>query len=225
VVLVGFALFSRANAESPPPQAVSSDGLWRLTAEPATHTLLLQDALGMQVRRYAWPGLSPVARQTSLVTPVSIQNHAARQSFVIAFGGCGELWEISYNRAAEDIFDGLVHDYRLHEGLSRPGFLGVRRTSLEQPLDDFWIDPQSPHVLGRARWAQEELQVINLDVRRVRAHMALPTNAHLAQAQPEGDGPARQLVIPVASGSSGPAWVCLSTRLWQIEPCAMDQHK
>ena len=171
----------------------------------------------MQVRRYAWPELSPDARQAPLITPVRIQNHAGRQSFVVVFGGRQELWEISYNRAAEVIFDGLVHDYRLREGLSRPGFLGARRTWLEQPLDDFWIDTQSPHVLGRTLAAQGELQVINLDIRRSRASLPLPAQARLAQAQRVGDGTQQLLRIPVAPVLPD---ICLSTRTWQVVPCA-----
>jgi len=173
----------------------------------------------MQVRRYAWPDLSAAARASTLVTPVQIQDHADRHSFVIVFGGRQELWEISYDRAADDIYDGLVHDYRLREGLSSPGFLGVRRTRLEPPLDDFWIDPQSPHVLGRARWAQGELQVLNLDIRRTRASLALPVQARLAQAQRVTEDARPLLHIPVASDSPEASDLCLSAVTWQTVPC------
>lgn len=219
VTLPVFGALGNAWALPAEPQAVSQDGLWRLTAEPFTRTLLLQDALGMSVRRYAWPHLRTEQSLAALLTPVVIADHPLRRSFVVAFGGAEELWEISYNPQAEDIYDGLVHDYRLREGLPRPGFLGIRRTRLEQPLDDFWIDPQSPHVLGRSRWGQGEVQVVNLDIRRVRASIAVPSGYRLSTAQWLSGPGGRVLRLPAPDGAPPPAAVCLSLTAWQLKPC------
>ena len=79
-----------------------------------------------------------------------------------------ELWEISYDPKAEPIYDGLVHDYKMGEAIAKPGFLGVRRTPLDEPLDDFFFDQSYRHVLGatrpKAATAAPTAQVVNLDV-------------------------------------------------------------
>jgi hypothetical protein len=199
-------------------QAVSQDGLLRLSAEPFNHTLLLQDALGMQVGRYPWPALATGLAAADLWTPVLIKDHPLRRSFVVAFGGSLELWEIFYDRHAEPIYDGLVHDYRLGEGLAKPGYLGVRRTRLEQPLDDFWIDVASPHVLGRARWAQGEVQVINLDIRRSRDSIPVPPAYRLSQAVPVVTPAGRVLKLPSPEGEPVQP-VCLLMDTWRLTPC------
>ena len=204
-------------------QAVSQDGLWRLTAEPFTCTLLLQDALGRQVRRYPWPDLPAAIPANEVLTPVCLQDHPLRRSFVVAFGGAEVLWEISYHPQAEVIYDGLVHDYRLKEGLPRHGFLGVRATRLDLPLDDFWIDRASPHVLGRARWARGEaggqVQVINLDIRRARARLGVLPTYRLSAAQVLGPADGRVLLLPASDVTPPALPVCVSMTAWQMTPC------
>lgn len=155
---------------------VSSDGQWRLLADEAGRSLLLQDALGMQHARWDWPAVAALNPHPTPHQPVQLLNHPVRQSFLAMFGGTRQIYEISYNPKAEPLFDGLVHDYRLGEGLARPGFLGLRQIKLDAPLDDFWPDPGSPHVVGLARWASgsPEIHVINLDIRRVRTAYPVP---------------------------------------------------
>jgi hypothetical protein len=114
-----------------------------------------------------------------------------RRSFVAAWPALGELWEIALDPAAPPIFDGLVHDYRFGEGLAAPGYLGVRRAPLGQPLPRFVF--ADAHVPWLAGMLGDDLMVVHLDVRRRVA--ALP----LALARPEGS-----LVRRV--GTSPPQW-------------------
>lgn len=181
--------------------------------------LLLQDARGNTVRSFTLPAPSPLASGAVVKTPVVLQTHAKRQSFVVAFGACNELWEISFNPQAEEIFDGLVHDYRNREGLARPGFLGVRRSPLDQPLDDLLIDTESAHVLGRARWHQEDVHVVNLDIRKVRARIPLPMANPLALAKFKTCDGLRLLHVPVSDETSNRVDVCINTLTWQAVPC------
>lgn len=194
--------------------------MWRLTADLQMQRLLLQDTHGDTTRSYSLPTPSQLASGAVLQTPVVLRTHKKRQSFVAAFGACSELWEISYNQQAEDIFDGLVHDYRNHEGLAQPGFLGIRRTRLAQPLDDLLIDTESPHVLGRARWGQGEVQVINLDIRRVRATFHVPPTYRVSLAQPgEISEGMRVLLLQAPPATTPVAPVCVSMTGWQVMPC------
>ena len=94
---------------------------------------------------------------------------APRKSFVVALKDIPEVWEISYDPKAEPIYDGLVHDYKMGEAIAKPGYLGVRRTPLDEPLDDFFFDQSYRHVLGATRPRADgspNAQVVNLDVRR-----------------------------------------------------------
>ena len=73
-----------------------------------------------------------------------------RRSFVVVFDSLPELWEISYDPQAEPIYQGLVHDYRLREGIAEPGFLNARRTRLDAPLRDPGFDSSHAFVIARA---------------------------------------------------------------------------
>ena len=73
------------------------------------------------------------------------------------------------------------------EGLSKPGFLGVRRTPLEQPLDDFFFDQSYRHAIGTTRPGHDggaSAQVVNLDVRRRIASFPLSGMPHLGSGIP-----------------------------------------
>jgi hypothetical protein len=59
-----------------------------------------------------------------------------RRSFVVAWSPLDELWEISLDPAAEPIYDGLVHHYRMGEAIATAGYLGVRRIPLGRPMPE-----------------------------------------------------------------------------------------
>lgn len=138
--------------------ALSGDGQWLLAAHGAALTLFDRDL--QPVRRYPAAGLD--GKVTSRVAAVF--HAAARRSFVVAFDTLPELWEIPYDRSAPPIFDGLVHDYRMGEAIAASGFLGVRRTPLDEPFTALALDASHLHVLGSD--AGGTLAVLNLDVRR-----------------------------------------------------------
>ena len=127
--------------------AVSGDGKWVMAANYLPHTLALFDAdLNLQ-RTYAAATLD--GKASSRVS--AVYDAAPRKSFVVALKDIPELWEISYDPKAEPIFDGYVHDYKMGEGIAKPGYLGVRRTPLDEPLDDFFFDASYANVLGATR--------------------------------------------------------------------------
>ena len=103
--------------------AVSGDGRWVMAANYLPRNAVLFDADLNLVRKPRH-----LARwQAGLARVGGVRRHAAPQL-------CGgpkdvpELWEISYDPAAEPIHDGYVHDYRMGESIAKPGFQGVRRT-------------------------------------------------------------------------------------------------
>ena len=138
--------------------AGSGDGRWVIAALDQPRTLALFDADLQLVRRFEVATLD--GRTASRIA--ALRDAAPRKSFVATLRDVPQLWEISYDPQAAPIYDGLVHDYKLGEAIPKPGYLGVRRTPLRQPLGDFSFEPAYRHVIAAAGAA---LQVINLDAR------------------------------------------------------------
>jgi hypothetical protein len=146
------------------PGAATPDGRWRLVAVgPA---LVLHDAAGAEARRYPAQPLGGGAASAV----AEVVHAAARRSFVVVFATLPELWEISLDPQAEPIFNGYVHDYKMGEGIAEPGFLGVRRTKLDQPLrPPLAVHAAGGFVVGRATPSDPgstRLMLVQLDVRR-----------------------------------------------------------
>jgi mono/diheme cytochrome c family protein len=159
--------------------AVSADGKWVMAANYLPHSVVLFDADLQVVREYA-----ATARDGTASSRVSaVYDAAPRKSFVVALKDVAELWEISYNPDAEPVFEGYVHDYRMGEAIARRGQFAIRRTQLDEPLDDFFFDAGYRHAIGAARPKTgsdvARGQVVNLDIRRRIATLDLPGLPHL----------------------------------------------
>ncbi|MDE2402536.1 MAG: c-type cytochrome [Burkholderiales bacterium] len=159
--------------------AVSGDGRYVMAANYLPHSVVLFDSNLKLMKTYAATSLD--GQQSSRVS--AVYDAAPRKSFVVALKDLAELWEISYDPKAEPIFNGYVHDYRMGEAMAEPGFLGVRRTPLEAPLDDFFFDQGYRFAIGAARPTpsnpQAISQVISLDARKRVASLDLPGMPHL----------------------------------------------
>lgn len=189
--------------------AVSGDGRWLLVASAEPRSLTLLDADLRPQRSYPAPQTDGDA---SIGAP-AVRDARGHKSFVVGFAGGMQLWELSYDPNAEPIFDGLVHDYRSGEGIARPGYLGLRRTLLEAPLDQLVLSPDERHVLGLARGATGQLQVINLDVRRRIATVQLPGLPNPGAATAWTANGTGVLAIPDCSGATASL---LDPRGWRL---------
>ncbi|MBL8471551.1 MAG: c-type cytochrome [Rhodocyclaceae bacterium] len=152
--------------------AVSSDGKLLAVANYLPATLVLLDADLKLIKRMDVQDLHGKASRVS-----AVYDAAPRHSFVAALKDVPELWEISYDPSAPEIYDGYVHDYALREGIAKPGYLNPRRTPLDDTLDDFFFNQKYNYVLGTSRAGTG--QVVNLDVRRKIATLDLPGMPHL----------------------------------------------
>ena len=168
-------------------KAIASNGVWTVDAQSEPGTLRVLDRDQLVVRRYPLASLDGTRS-----SPAAEVFHAApRQSFVIAPTGLDELWELSYNPHAEPIYDGYVHDYKMGEGIAKPGFLGVRRTPLDVPLKDLVFDDSYRHAIGATSASATrpaELHVINLDIRRRIDQIELPTTSIAASTTDSASG-------------------------------------
>ncbi len=163
--------------------AISSDGRFVVAANYLPHTVVIFDEALNHVKTIKAETLD--GKHSSRVS--AVYDAAPRKSFVVALKDAPEIWEISYDPNAKPIFDGYVHDFRMGEAVAKPGFLGVRRTRLEEPLDDFFFDQSYAHVLGATRPKESaagaatsaSAQVVNLDIRRKIADLAIAGMPHL----------------------------------------------
>ena len=161
--------------------AVSGDGRWVMAANYLPRTAVLFDADLNLVKRFDATTLD--GKSASRVS--AVYDAAPRRSFVLALKDLPEVWEISYDPKAAPIYDGLVHDYKMGEAIAKPGYQNVRRTPLEEPLDDFFFDQSYANVLGSTRpkpGAQGQVptaQVVNLDARRKIAELPIAGMPHL----------------------------------------------
>lgn len=125
--------------------------------------LVLRDSTGQPLAR--WPLRDAQGRPGTLLAVCALP---LRHSHVIVVQGWTELWEISHDPVAPPIYDGLVHDWRMGEGLPRPGYLGIRRIALERPWVSVFSDGRQPWLMG-AEAANDGMLtavVLHLDIRR-----------------------------------------------------------
>ena len=153
--------------------AVSSDGRYVAVANYLPGNLVIFDA--DLKRRKASAGRNLKGDATSRLS--AVYDAAPRKSFIIGLKDLPEIWEVSYDPAAQPFHDGYVHDYKMGEAIATPGFLNPRRTVLDVPLDDFFFTQDYTNVVGASREGRG--QVINLDVRRAIAALDLPGMPHL----------------------------------------------
>ena len=161
--------------------AVSGDGRWVMAANYLPRTAVLFDADLHLVKRFDATTLD--GKSASRVS--AVYDAAPRHSFVLALKDIPEVWEISYDPKAGPIYDGYVHDYKMGEGIAKPGYQNVRRTPLDEPLDDFFFDQSYKNVLGSTRakpgaaGGTPTAQVVNLDARRKIAELPIAGMPHL----------------------------------------------
>jgi len=141
--------------------AVSGDGKLVAVANDLPATLVLLDADLNPLKVLAVKDKN--GKTHSRVA--ALRDAPPRKSFVVALKDVAEVWEVSYDPAAEDIAVGMVHDFQYKEGAFIRGFLNPRRSYLSEPLDDFSFTPDYSELMGSRRGADKG-QLVNLDVRK-----------------------------------------------------------
>lgn len=171
--------------------AVSGDGRYVMVANYLPHTLVLLDAQDLTPLK-----LFEVKDDQGRSSRVSaVYTAPPRQSFIAALKDLTQVWEISYADDPEPVYRGLVHDYRMKEGLAEQGPFPVRRIVLDDYLDDFFFDQSYTHLIGAARNGNNG-QSVNLLVGRKVAELDLPGLPHLGSGISWDYGGGRVLATP-----------------------------
>jgi hypothetical protein len=184
-------------------EAASADGRWRIEA---VHGVLniVDRRDGRLVRTLRAESLDgQVASEVAAL-------HAApsRRAFVVSFRTLPEVWEISHDPDAAPIFDGLVHDYRMREGIALAGFLNPRRTQLTRPLHELGFSANQAWVLGREdvdAQGRAVLALVQLDVRRRVASFTLAGDPAPAAAWTRSCQGREVMVVPDRQGGAAVA--------------------
>lgn len=183
-------------------EAHSPDGRW--TARALDGTLQILDGQGPPVRQLRGTDLAGT-RQGRAQRVLALPH---RRSFLVAWTGLEEWWELSWDPQAPPVFDGLVHDYRMGEAIAAAGFLHPRRIPLPardgRPVTLEAAPEGQPWAVGVQG---DALLIVHLDVRRSVLRTELP-GARPADAtwQPaDATGPAR-------------AWIPGDAELLQLAP-------
>ncbi len=154
--------------------AVSSDDRYVMVGNYLPHTLVILDARDLSLIRII--DVKDDFGNSSRVS--AVYTVPPRKSFVVALKDIKEVWEISYADDPEPVYNGLMHDYQLREGLAETGPFPIRRIRLDDYLDDFFFDPSYQYLIGAARNGHNG-QVVNLLVGRKIAEIDLPGMPHL----------------------------------------------
>jgi hypothetical protein len=158
-------------ATEPKRVVMSADDRLLLVATQSPPTVRIFDHDRKLVRSY------PIATRDGKTSSdaYAVYDAIVRKSFLIVLRDLPELWEISYDPRAEPIYDGLVHDYRMGEALGQTGYLGVRRTLLNESVRDLFFDEGYRHAISvnTGRDGKLRANVINLDIRRGIANIEL----------------------------------------------------
>lgn len=134
--------------------AVSGDGRWVMAANFLPHNVVLFDEQLRLVRH--WPTTAADGKSSSRVS--AVYDATPRKSFVAAMKDTPEIWEISWDGSR------------------------VRRTVLDEPLDDFFFDQAYRHAMGATRKRADGTagaQVVDLEAQRKVAELPIAGMPHL----------------------------------------------
>jgi hypothetical protein len=158
-----------APALPPTSPSASTPSPASLLAHDIDSGLTLQ-ALGLSVQVVDRQG-RVLQRWTTPASVLPVLLHRTRRSFIVAPRGVAQLWEMALDPQAPPLYEGMVHDYRMGEGLARPGYLGLRRTPLQRPLQAVCGCGAQPYLRVWEAGADGSA-VLHLDVRRIIARCA-----------------------------------------------------
>jgi len=155
--------------------AVSVDGRYVMVANNLPHSLVLLDAKDLAPIKNI-----PVVNEKGESSRVSAVYVAPpRNSFIAALKDFKEVWEIKYGDNPLPVYNGLMHDFQLEEGVAREkGSFPIQRIKLDDYLDDFFFDQSYTLMIGASRNAKKG-QVVNLDARKKIAEVDLGGLPHL----------------------------------------------
>lgn len=157
--------------------ALSHDGKWLAVANYLPNTLTILSAADLAVAKV----IDVKARDGTPSRVSAVYQAPRRKSFILALKDAPEIWEVATFAEAGPYHDGFVHSHEagMEESLAAErGLFARRRIAITAPLDDFFFTPDYRNLIGSNREGNKGV-VVNLDVGREIAELALPGMPHL----------------------------------------------
>ena len=157
--------------------AVSADGRFLVAANEQPKSLVILNASNLEpIKLIEIPSLNGKSSRVG-----SIFTADKRQSFIVALKDQGEIWEIFYKDNPLPVYNGLMHDFRLGEGLAKQqGRFPISQIKVngcsDECLDNLVFYPASDSLIISNG---KQLQVLQMDARRKIAEMDLADNPNL----------------------------------------------
>ena len=147
--------------------ATSADGRYRMVVNDLSSLTILNTHDLSPIKVISIPTRSTGSNKSSEEI-ISIYTAPARQSFIVTIGDIAEVWEISYKDDPLPVYNGLMHDYRLGEGVAmesaRFPISRIRLENCHPPcFDNLTIYPPSGLLI---RYAEKKIHVLQMDARR-----------------------------------------------------------
>ena len=158
--------------------AISADGRWLAAANYLPHTLVILDGRDLRPVR-VMPVRDARGEESSRVS--AVYQARPRNSFIAALKDVPEIWEIATDPDAPPVYSGMVHSHEkgMVEALpASQGLFALRRIMLDEPLDDFFFNPDYRNLIGSSRDGGRGV-VVNLNVGRPIRGIELPGLPHL----------------------------------------------
>ncbi|WP_299879096.1 hypothetical protein [uncultured Cocleimonas sp.] len=164
--------------------AISTDGKYLLVVRKQSQALELLDASDFSVMKSF-----PVQGTTAHKKIDIVFNIASRQSFIVGIssekGVDNQLWEILYKDSPLPVYNGVMHDYRMNEGMVRDqSQFPVRIINLVgktfNPITSYYFYADSGFLfIARAK----AIEVIQLDARQTIATIVLNEIPNLTRSK------------------------------------------
>ncbi len=157
--------------------ALSGDGKVVAVANYLPHSLVMLDARDLRPMKVIDVADIP-GKQSSRVS--AVYQAVPRESFIVALKDVAEIWEVFYQESPPGAYSGFVggHGKGMEEEPAGEGRFPVRRILVEEPVDDFFFDPDYRHLIGSSRSGTAGV-VVDLDAGRPVASVDLPGLPHL----------------------------------------------
>ncbi|WP_299362865.1 nitrite reductase [uncultured Paracoccus sp.] len=157
--------------------AMSHDGKWLAVANYLPQTLTILSTSDLSPVKV----LEVTARDGTPSRVSAVYQAPQRQSFILALKDAPEIWEVGTDPGAGPYYDGYVHTFEkgMEEAYgAQEGLFARRRMPIEEPLDDFFFDPDYKNLIGTNREGTKGV-VINLTTGSKVAELPLPGMPHL----------------------------------------------
>ena len=199
--------------------AISADGKYLLRVGDQLRVLELLNASDLSLIK-----VIPIEGAVDAITKVDfVFSASSRQSFIVGMGSANQLWEILYEDNPLPVYNGVMHDYRLGEGLVRDKnrfpiriIKPASKSSIAITSYFYYADSG---LLFIAR--DKKIEVIQLDARQTIASIIIDEIPNLTTSRVDIKNDTPHFLVPFLNSSNS---LSINMNSWTITS-ANESHK